>query len=61
MQMKIVATSTYSTASPRVVEDTFSLKMRQSVCVDNLIAFDPADSFVYANRYGTSVVTNVSY
>ena len=35
--------------------------MRQSACVDNLIAFDPPSSFVYANHYGTAVTSDVSY
>ena len=35
--------------------------MRQSPCVDNQLAFDPSGSFVYANHYGTSVVSDVSY
>jgi len=61
LELKIVATSIYSKEVTSSVEDLFVLKMRQSVCVDNKLAFDPASSFVYANHYGTSTVSDVSY
>ena len=35
--------------------------MRQSVCVDNKVSFDPISSRVYSNGYGTQVVENMSY
>ena len=44
-----------------MVTDDFNLKMRQSPCVDNKIAFDPSASRVYSNAYGTAVVSDVSY
>ena len=56
-----MAISTYSKAAQNSVEDKFFLKMRQSQCVDNLLAFDPSGSRVHANGYGTSVVSDVNY
>jgi hypothetical protein len=55
--MKIVATSTYSLTTLKVVEDAFTLTMRQSACVNNLLAFDGS----LANVYGTAAVANVNY
>ena len=61
MPLRIQATSTYSKTALKVVTDDFNLKMRQSPCVDNKIAFDPSASRVYSNAYGTAVVSDVSY
>lgn len=61
LELKVVATSVYSQDAARVIEDSFFLKMRQSPCVDNKLAFDPAASFVYSNHYGTSPVADVLY
>ena len=59
--MRIVTVSVYSRTTTAQVADNFYLKLRQSPCVDNMLAFDPPASFVYANHYGTSPVADVNY
>jgi len=59
LELKIVATSTYSKSSQNVIEDAFFLKMRQSACVDNRLSFDPSST--YPNIYGLSVAADVIY
>jgi hypothetical protein len=61
IQLKLLATSTESKSATKEVEDFFNLKISLSACVDNKIAFDPSNSFVYANHHGTSVVSDVEY
>jgi len=56
-----VATSVYSRSLSRTQEDSFFLKLIQSPCVDNKLAFDPPGSFVYANHYGSDPVSDVTY
>lgn len=36
------------------------MKLRQSACVENKLSFDSA-TWTYANHYGTSAVSDVSY
>jgi hypothetical protein len=43
LELKFVATSVYSKEATREIEDSFFLKMRQSPCVDNVLAFNPAN------------------
>jgi len=62
--LKIVVTSTWSRSSFRVVEDEFTLVVydeTSNACPTNKVAFDPSGSYVYANHYGTSVVSDVNY
>ena len=61
LDLKIVTRSVFSRTATKQVEDFFLLKMRQSPCVDNRLAFDPTGAFVYANHYGTEPVKDYEY
>jgi hypothetical protein len=61
MEFKIVGISTYSKTSQSVVSDSFFIKMSQSPCVGNAVAFTHNSVQVYAHSYGADEVQNLFY